>query len=84
MARKTVGKDVGQLIQLKRQEEGKQKFSRVQLADKFSIPHDKMQEMESGTLPSSEAEKWLPKIENLFNVKLRGKDIGAPKFGPKK
>jgi len=56
-------------------------MTRIQLANLSHIDKNKIQAFENGKAHPSQQE--MAKIENVLNVKLRGKDIGQPKF-PKK
>jgi putative transcription factor len=59
-------------------------MTRIQLADKTSIPKDMIQKWETGVkgtkMPSPQ--EW-DRMERVLGVKLRGKELGKPKF-PKK
>jgi putative transcription factor len=77
---KTVGKEVGQLIEQTRAKM-EPKMSRKQLATKINKPESLIMAFERGDAAPDQG--VLGAIEKALNIKLRGKDIGQPKF-PKK
>ncbi|KIW11454.1 hypothetical protein PV08_10754 [Exophiala spinifera] len=78
---KYVSKEIGKLISQKRQEMTP-KLSQSDLAKKIGEDAKTIQGFENGTAAPNQ--KVFDKLEKALNVKLRGTDIGAPKFAPKK
>lgn len=72
---KTGNKEIGLLISQQRQS---LKMSQQDLATKVSMKASDLQKVENGTQPADQ--QALGKLENVLNVKLRGKDVGQPKF----
>lgn len=78
-----VPKSVGDIIETKRQNLPT-KLSRKQLAEKASIKLPELSDLVTGQMPLHQANKHLEALEKVLNVRLRGDQIGEPKFGPKK
>lgn len=77
---KTVGIKVGKLIQEKRNEM-EPKMTRDQLAKKCNTTSNILGQYEAGSAQPDQ--KILDALERALNVKLRGAQIGEPKFKPK-
>lgn len=76
-----MGKVVGQAVQDNRTKEGL-KLSQKELATKCNTTQTVIADIERGSAVPDQ--KVLSALERVLGVKLRGDDIGSPRFGKKK
>ncbi len=75
--------EVGKAMARRRQEM-EPKLTQKELATKANVPLAVVIDYERPNSTAAPNVEYLMKLEKVLGIKLRGKDIGASRFGPKK